>query len=68
MQSLKHTTREKPLVRAVAAMLSVASFWGAFQGPLDDSRLALALNVAELMVGVALALAALGLWKPIRSS
>lgn len=53
--------RERPVVRAAAAVLAIASLLAAAEGPLDKSALALAITISELVVGILLALVALGL-------
>ena len=58
--------RERPVVRSIAAVLAAASLWAAFQGPLDGSKLALAVNWAEVVVGIVLALVAIGVRLPTR--
>lgn len=58
------TARERPLVRIFAGALAAASLWAAWQGPLDESKLALIINWTELVGGAALAIAAFGFRMP----
>lgn len=61
---VQKTGRERPLVRIIAGALAAASLWAAWQGPLDESKLALVINWTELVGGAALALAAFGFRMP----